>query len=192
MFKENIRQQTPLGLAAKKVLDEGQLVSDGLVNDMVAERLTRPDTKRGYVLDGFPRTLPQAAWLDNYLDGRAGTLPVVAISISVSYEQLLCRITGRFTCPVCKSIYNVFLNRPRIAGHCDLEGAVLERRSDDSEAVFRDRMKVFHDQTEPVISHYRGLGRFREVDGEQSVAEVTAKIKAVLHQLRLGVASQPA
>jgi adenylate kinase len=184
LFRENIRQQTPIGVQAKGLLDRGELVSDDVVNQMVAERLTHPDTHRGYLLDGFPRTLPQATWLDALLNGQQGTLPVVAVSILVPYEQLKLRITGRYTCPVCKSIYNIHSNPPRVAGHCDLDNAVLEQRSDDSEEVFADRMKTFDELTAPVIAHYRELGRFKEVDGEASVAEVTAKIIAALHYLR--------
>jgi len=184
LFRENIRLETALGLETKQVLAEGQLVSDDLVNKMVADRLTRPDTKRGYILDGFPRTLPQAAWLDEHLENVEDSLPVVAISICVHAEKLLSRVTGRFTCPVCKSIYNIYSNPPRMAGICDIEGAALEQRSDDSEAVFVDRLKTFDELTGPVIEHYRNQGRFVEIDGDRHVADVTAVIRSALHQLR--------
>ena len=188
LLRANRRNHTPLGLEAEKVMSLGQLASDDLVNQMVAERLAQPDTARGYILDGFPRTLNQAAWVDSHLnmasDPAKTPLPVVAVSIEVGYNQLLCRITGRRICPVCKSIYNVFSNPPKSAGLCDVEGAVLEQRTDDTEAVFAERMKTFHAQTAPVVEHYRGLGRFEAVNGDQPVETVTAGILAALARLR--------
>jgi adenylate kinase len=161
-------------------------VPDDLVNRMVADRLAQPDAAHGYVLDGFPRTLNQAEWLDEHLAGRSeSALPVVAISIKVPQQVLLERITGRLTCPVCGTIYNVYSEPPRVAGHCNLEGAVLTHRSDDTEPVFHERMKAFEDKTAAVIEYYRLHGnRFAEVDGNRSVDEVTASIRATLHRLR--------
>lgn len=192
LLRDHRARRTKLGLLAEELMSQGQLVPDPLVNEMVADRLTQPDTSRGYILDGFPRTLPQATWLDAHLSelGAAGkssgaaVLPVVAVSITVAYDQLLHRITGRRTCPVCKSIYNTFSNPPRVAGICDIEGAQLVQRSDDTEEVFAERMRTFHLQTAPVIEHYRALGRFEEVDGDQAVESVTAAITVALSRLR--------
>jgi adenylate kinase len=185
ILRSNIAKGTKLGKAAKDLVDAGQLVSDDLVNQMVADRLARPDTQSGYILDGFPRTLNQAIWVDQHLAGADAKLPIVAIHITVSYDELLHRITGRRTCPVCKSIYNIYSNPPQVAGKCDNEGADLLQRPDDTEPVFVERMKTFEAQTAPVIEHYRAQGRFRQVNGDQPVESVTSAITAALRQLRL-------
>jgi adenylate kinase len=167
---------------------DGKLVSDALVNDMVAARLEEPDTVRGYILDGFPRTLVQADWLDAYLaSGNTSSgdrLPVVAVSLRVDEQQLLLRITGRRSCPVCKRIYNVHLKPPAADTVCDFDQTVLEQRVDDTEAVFAERMRAYAEQTAPVLEHYRGLGRFAEVDGDAPVDLVTERILAAVERLR--------
>ena len=112
-------QGTELGKMADAIMNEGKLVPDSLVNQMVAVRLGEPDTVRGFILDGFPRTLAQADWLDGWLASQPQMLPVVAVSIQVDYTHLLQRITGRRTCPVCGTIYNVFLKPPKVSGFCD-------------------------------------------------------------------------
>ncbi len=184
LFRANISQGTPLGVFAKDLLDQGQLVPDDLVNKMVAERLKQPDVTRGYVLDGFPRTLNQATWLDAQLASEPNALPVIAISIVVDYEQLLHRVTGRRISPAGR-IYNVYTNPPVVPGICDVDGSKLVQRPDDSEEVFEERMKTFAAVTAPVIDHYRGLGRFEEIDGDHKVELVTADIETALRRLRL-------
>jgi adenylate kinase len=183
ILRANISEGTELGIAAKALVDQGTLVSDDLVNQMVADRLKQPDTRRGFILDGFPRTLNQATWLDSQLSADATTLPVVAISIVVDYEQLLHRITGRRISPAGR-IYNIYSNPPKVAGICDVDEATLVQRPDDSDAVFTERMKTFEAQTAPVIEHYRGQGRFEEIDGDRSVEQVTAEIASALKRLR--------
>jgi adenylate kinase len=183
LLRAHRRNQTPLGMMAEEIMAKGQLVSDDLVNQMVAARLTEPDTARGYILDGFPRTLNQAEWLDGHLTGSA--LPVVAISIAVPERKLLERITGRLTCPVCGTIYNIYSEPPKAAGVCDREGATLTHRADDTEEVFRERMKTFEQQTAPVIEYYRSHGnRFAEVNGDQAVDVIIQSIRAALFKLR--------
>lgn len=184
LLRANVSQGTALGMLAKSVLDKGELVSDELVNDMVAERLKAPDTVPGYILDGFPRTLGQADWLDGHLAAIGNKLPVIAVSIQVGYNQLLRRITGRRSCPVCKSIYNIYLQPPRVDELCDLDGTPLVRRSDDTEEVFERRMREYESQTAPVVEHYRALGRFEVVDGEQPVSAVTAEVMKAVVRLR--------
>jgi adenylate kinase len=151
---------------------------------MVAFRLLEPDTARGYILDGFPRTLPQANWLDGRLAVRTEGLPVVAVSLHVDYNQLLRRITGRRNCPVCQTIYNIYSNPPQRAGFCDIEGAALAQRADDTEKVFAERMRAYAEQTEPVIEHYRELGRFAEVAADGQIAAIAARIVAAVNGLR--------
>jgi adenylate kinase len=184
LLRANVSQGTALGKLAKSVLDKGELVSDELVNDMVAERLKAADTVSGYILDGFPRTLGQADWLDGHLSATGNKLPVIAVSIQVGYNQLLRRITGRRSCPVCKSIYNIYLQPPRVDELCDLDGTPLVRRSDDTEEVFERRMREYESQTAPVVEHYRALGRFEVVDGEQPVSAVTAEVMKAVVRLR--------
>ena len=183
ILRANISKGTTLGKLAKALVDQGKLVSDDLVNQMVADRLCQPDTRRGYILDGFPRTLNQATWLDSQLSTARSTLPVVAISIVVDYEQLLHRITGRRICPSGHD-YSIYTKPPKVPGICDVDGSSLIQRPDDSEAVFVERMKTFKSQTAPVIEHYRKQGRFEEIDGDQPVEQVTAAIEGALKRLR--------
>ena len=177
---------TELGRQVNEIMKRGDLVTDALVNQMVEARLAQPDTGRGFMLDGFPRTLPQADWLDGMLARQTGAagLPVVAVRIQVDYTQLLRRITGRRNCPVCQTIYNIYLNPPKVPGVCDIEGASLVQRSDDTELVFEGRMRTYESLTAPVIEHYRALSRFVEVNGDQPVAEVAASIVSSVERLR--------
>jgi len=188
LLREHRKNHTELGMMADELMTKGLLVPDDLVNQMVATRLAEPDTKRGYILDGFPRTLNQAEWLDGELAG--SILPVVAVSIVVPEQVLLERITGRLICPVCGTIYNKYSEPPKQAGICDCEGAELVQRADDTEPVFRERMKSFEAKTAAVIEYYRQHGsRFAEVDGNLSVDEVTRSILATLSDLRHETAS---
>ena len=184
LLRANVAQGTELGRTAKEIMGRGGLVPDSLVNEMVAVRLTQPDTANGYILDGFPRTLVQAAWLDERLAARAVGLPVVAVSIHVDYNQLLRRITGRRNCPVCQSIYNVYFKLPQRDGFCDADGATLVQRADDTEKVFAERMRAYTALTAPVVEHYRASGRFAEVDGDQPIEVVMAGIAAAVERLR--------
>jgi adenylate kinase len=184
LLRYHKKQGTPLGLVAKDLMARGELVPDNLVNEMVADRLQQPDTAMGFILDGFPRTLNQAGWLDGRLAGQPQCLPVVAVSIRVDYNELLRRITGRRNCPVCGSIYNIYVKPPKIDGLCDVEGAVLVQRADDTEQAFGERMRVYSAQTAPVVDHYRALGRFVEVNGDRPVDVVSAGIVAAVERLR--------
>jgi len=189
LLRYNRDRGTELGLKAKALMEAGKLVPDELVNAMVAERLKEPDTANGYILDGFPRTLGQAKWLDGHIgagaDPKSGAaLPVIAVSIQVGYNELLRRITGRRICPVCGTIYNIYLQPPKVDGKCDLDGTPLVRRSDDTEEVFKERMRTYETQTAPVVEHYRALGRFEEVDGSQPVSAVAAGVEAAVERLR--------
>jgi adenylate kinase len=184
LLRANVAKGTPLGKVAKDLMGRGQLVPDSLVDDMVAARLKEPDTANGYILDGFPRTLGQANWLDDRLASEGGGLPVIAVSIQVDYNQLLRRITGRRNCPVCATIYNVYMNPPKRDGFCDIEGAALVQRADDTEQVFKERMRAYVGLTAPVIEHYRALGRFAEVDGDRPISVIAAGIVAAVERLR--------
>lgn len=184
LLRSNVSRATELGLEARQIMERGELVPDGLVNQMVAARLAEPDCTRGYILDGFPRTLGQAEWLDSYLAAIPEALPVVAIKLKVDYTRLVRRITGRRNCPTCGSIYNIYLQPPKVDELCDLDGTPLARRSDDSEEVLAERIRTYETQTAPVVAHYRALNRVIEVDGEQPVAEVTAAILGAVKRFR--------
>src|ERR1700730_13705866 len=183
ILRANITKGTPLGKQAKALVDQGKLVSDDLVNRMVADRLSQPEPRRGFLLAGYPRTLNQAPWLDAHLAADPTVLPVVAISIVVGYDHLLRRITGRRISPSGR-IYNTYSNPPAVSGICDEDGTPLVQRPDDSEAVFVERMKTFESQTAPVIEHYRKQGRYDEINGDQPVEQVTAAIEGALKRLR--------
>jgi adenylate kinase len=184
LLRGNVASGSDLGKQAKQLMDAGKLVPDDLVNEMVGQRLAEPDTRRGYILDGYPRTLAQAEWLDKALASKVGQLPLVAVSIRVAYTQLLRRITGRCICPVCGSIYNTYLQPPKRDSVCDLDGARLQRRDDDSEAVFHDRMQAYEAQTAPVVQHYAAFGYLADVDGEAAPHAVTTQVQAAVRKLR--------
>ncbi len=184
LLRTNVAAETGLGLKAKAVMNRGELVPDGLVNEMVAVRLAFPDCRRGFILDGFPRTLGQAEWLDTHLAGLTGWLPVVAIRLKVDYTHLVRRVTGRRNCPVCGSIYNVYLQPPKVDELCDLDGTLLLRRSDDTEVVFAERLRTYEEQTAPVVAHYSALHRLEDMDGDQPVPAVTDGILAAVKRLR--------
>jgi adenylate kinase len=182
LLREHVKQGTALGIQVRDLLAKGELVSDHLVCDIVAWRLREPDAQRGFVLDGFPRTQKQAAWLDAFLkfeffdsEKWAAWLPIV-IRIQVDYNKLLLRITGRRTCPIDGTIYNVYSNPPRVDEICDKDGARLVTRDDDREEVIRERLDTYERQTTPVAEYYQRLGRVVMVNGDQAVDAVTAAI----------------
>lgn len=183
LLRQHRRDHTPLGILADDLMSQGKLVPDDLVNQMVAARLQEPDTEHGYILDGFPRTLNQAEWLDRQLV--AYLLPVVAINIVVDDQVLLERITGRLTCPICGTIYNIYTKPPKHDRVCDFDGAALIQRADDTVQVFHERMRAFEQKTSAVIEYYREHGnRFAEVDGDRPIEEVTQSIRGTLLRLR--------
>jgi adenylate kinase len=184
LLRANVAEGTKVGKVAKEIMGRGELVPDSLVDEMVAARLLQPDTARGYILDGFPRTLGQAQWLDARLAAQIESLPVVAVNIQVNYNQLLRRITGRRNCPVCQTIYNVYMHPPKQDGICDIEGAELVQRADDTEEVFKERMRAYEALTAPVVEHYRAQGRFAEVDGDRPIAVIASGIVAAVERLR--------
>lgn len=186
LLREHRKNHTKLGLIADSLMARGEYVPDDLVNDMVADRLTQPDAQAGYILDGYPRTLNQAEWLDAHMAGQgAGALlPVVAIHLTVEPQVLQERITGRRISPT-GNIYNIYTNPPKVEGVCDIDGGPLTQRADDREDVFRERMRVYQSLTAPVIEYYRTHGnRFAEVEGNRPMGEVAEAIRATLHKMR--------
>lgn len=182
LLRDNVALGTDLGVAAKAVMARGELVCDDLVCNMVRQRLLEPDTKPGYVLDGFPRTAAQAGWLDALLDhelfdnSRPTRAWPIVISLDVDYNQLLLRITGRRTCPTDGKIYNVHFQPPRVDEICDIDGAQLVTRNDDRLEVIQPRLTAYQEQTRPVVDYYGRTGRLISVNGDQPVDAVTEQI----------------
>jgi adenylate kinase len=184
LLRDNVARQTVLGTKAKAVMERGDLVSDELVCDMVEDRLKQPDCSRGFILDGFPRTLNQAEWLDRLLtvlsfNGRP--LRPVVIDFAVSYNQLLRRLTGRRSCPTCGRIYNIYFQPPRVPDTCDVDGTRLVQRKDDQEEVIAERLKSYEHQTLPLADYYRMQGRLHSVNADRPVDEVTRDVFALLN-----------
>jgi adenylate kinase len=186
LLRYNVAQGTALGQAAKAVMARGELVSDDLVCEMVRLRLKQPDCKRGYVLDGFPRTAAQAGWLDALLDDQVFDNPrptrawPIVIRLDVDYNQLLLRITGRRSCPTCGRIYNVHFQPALVDEICDLDGSKLVTRNDDRLEVIQPRLAAYQEQTFPVAEYYQRTGRLISVNGDLPMAEVTAQIFRIL------------
>jgi adenylate kinase len=186
LLRQHVAQGTELGLAAKSVMARGELVSDDVVCNMVRQRLSDPDCKRGYILDGFPRTAAQAGWLDALLDDKlfdnsrpTRAWPIV-ISMDVDYNQLLLRITGRRSCPTCGRIYNVHFQPPRVDELCDFDATKLVTRNDDRLEVIQPRLKAYQEQTRPVAEYYRRTGRLISVNGDLPIDDVSEQIFRIL------------
>jgi adenylate kinase len=183
LLRESVTQGTELGSIAKAVMARGELVSDDLVCNMVRERLLQPDCKRGYILDGFPRTAAQAGWLDALLEHdnpRATRAWPIVVQLEVDYNQLLLRITGRRSCPTDGRIYNVHFQPPRVDETCDVDGAKLVTRNDDRLEVIQPRLTTYQEQTRPVADYYQRTGRLVIVNGEAPMDDVTAHIYRIL------------
>jgi len=179
MLREAVKNQTQLGLEAKKYMDAGQLVPDEVVIGLVKERLGRDDCAQGFMLDGFPRTVPQAEALDKVLAEMGKAIDHV-ISIEVPNEELLKRLTGRRTCRNCGQGYHVIFDPPKQDGVCDKCGGELYQRDDDNEATVANRLKVYEESTKPLIDYYQAKGLLRPIDGVGAIKEIFERIKAVL------------
>ncbi len=175
MFRKAIREGTELGRKAKEFMDAGQLVPDDVTIGIVRERLAEPDCRQGFLLDGFPRTVPQAKALDETLADMGVGLDAV-INIEVSRARLVERLTGRRVCRGCGATYHVVFNPPQQAGTCDQCGRELYQRSDDSVETAENRLEVYHQQTAPLIAYYQDKGLLRQVDGEQPIHQVLMDI----------------
>jgi adenylate kinase len=179
LLRENIRTGTSLGVRANEYMQRGELVPDGLVIDMVTARLKAPDVARGVILDGFPRTLEQAQALDAYLAAQRKRVDR-ALYIKAPDEILLDRLSGRWICRNCQASYHEKFNPPRVAGVCDLCGGELYQRNDDRRDVMENRLRVYFDQTMPVIQYYQSNGMLIEVDGAQEIEKVAADLLAAV------------
>ncbi len=176
IFRANLKAGTPLGQKVKKYMDEGLLVPDELTVDLVMDRLQQDDCRAGYILDGFPRTLVQAAALD------ARVAIDAAVDIAVQDEAIVTRMAGRRVCPSCGEPYHTLSKKPVKEGICDRCGSELITRADDEPTTVLKRLQVYHSQTAPLIDYYRESGKLLSVDGMQPVADVTKEIVARLEE----------
>jgi adenylate kinase len=181
MFREHVSRGTPLGLRAKPIMERGELVPDDLVLSMVEDRISRPDCGDGFILDGFPRTLPQAEKLDEILRRRFKTEPLV-VHFVVDKNQLMRRLTGRRVCGIGGEIYNIYDHPPKVPGRCDRDGGELIQRPDDREEVIAERLVAYERQTRPLVDYYRQRGVLKDVDGMAAPQAVTKNVLELLAQ----------
>ena len=179
IFRENLKNQTEMGKLAAQYMNKGELVPDDVTIKMIAERLSRPDCKLGALLDGFPRTPAQANALSEMLATLDGAVRAVPY-IKVAEEELIDRLTGRWTCKANGHIYHERFNPPVKAGVCDLDGSELYQREDDKAETVTRRIRVYLEQTEPLIAYYRERSLLFEVDGTKAIEQVTTDLLAIL------------
>ena len=179
IFRANIKEGTELGKKAKTYMDQGLLVPDELVVDLVVDRLSQADCKKGYVLDGFPRTIPQAESLDAAL-AKIGEKMEYAIDVDVPDENIINRMGGRRACVGCGATYHVEFNPAKVEGICDVCGEKLILRDDDKPETVQKRLRVYHEQTQPLIDYYTKAGILKEVDGTVDMEDVFRNIVQIL------------
>jgi adenylate kinase len=175
IFRANVSQGTPLGLQAKEYMDRGDLVPDEVTIDMVRNRLLEKDAIEGFLLDGFPRTVPQAETLDDILRETADTKLDVVLELVVDNEEVIRRLSGRRTCRTCNHIWHVDFDPPQVPGVCDIDGGELFQRDDDKPATIENRLEVYDEQTAPLIAYYAGRGVLVGIDATGPVDDVTLR-----------------
>ncbi|MBX6371115.1 MAG: adenylate kinase [Acidothermus sp.] len=183
IFRKNVAEGTPLGREAKRYMDAGDLVPDEVTIGMVRDRLAAEDVRDGFLLDGFPRTVPQAEALDALL-AEMGTSLSVVLELVVDDDEVVRRLSGRRTCSDCGHIWHVTYDPPTLDGVCDLCGGKLFQREDDREETIRHRLEVYYDQTAPLIDYYAARGILEGIDAMGPVEEVTARAVAALRHWR--------
>ncbi len=179
IFRSNIKNETPLGKLAKQYIDSGELVPDEVTVGIVKDRLSEPDCSNGFILDGFPRTIPQAEALDKILS-EIGTKLDIVLNIDIEDDTIIKRLSGRRVCPECNTIYHVRSSENAREGICGNCSAELIQREDDREQTIINRLKTYHIQTEPLISYYKGKNILVEVKGAGQVSDTTAEIYQTL------------
>jgi adenylate kinase len=184
MLRANVKEGTELGKKAKEYMDAGELVPDDLIVAMAAERLQEEDARDGFILDGFPRTVPQAKSLDKQLSQMGRRITAVLL-IDVPDEEVVRRLSGRRVCVKAGHNYHVEFDPPKHEDVCDQDGSELIQRDDDKPEVINNRLRVYHEQTEPLVDYYDEKGVLRRVDGTRGAAEVNDHIRAVIATLRL-------
>ena len=175
MLRENVQNRTPLGKEARKFMMDGQLVPDSIILDMIAKRLDERDCSNGYILDGFPRTIPQAEGLDNLLNGMNQKLDYVVV-MDVPDNLIITRLSNRRSCKECGHVYNLIFEPPTNAGKCNECNKELYLRDDDNPATIQERLTVFHQHTEPVIKYYSNQGITKIIDSKGSIEAIRTEI----------------
>lgn len=176
LLRDNMKRGTPLGAQAKGFMEKGELVPDALVLDMLSARVSAPDCRAGYVLDGFPRTAVQAEALEPRLEGHK----VTVVNLEVADESIVQRAAGRLSCKQCGTVFHRESAPPRKEGTCDACGGELYTRSDDSPGVVRERLRVYREKTAPLVEFYSKRGRLKTIDGEQSPDAVFARLDGLI------------
>jgi adenylate kinase len=178
-----VRDETPLGKSAKEYMDRGDLVPDEVIVGVIAERIDSEEAKDGFILDGFPRTTPQAEALDAKL-AELGREVTTVLQIDVSDDEVVRRLGGRRTCEAEGHVYHVDFNPPKVEGICDIDGSPLMVRDDDKPDVIRKRLATYHEKTEPLVAYYDGHGVLQRVAGEREPAAVTEDLRGILAATR--------
>jgi adenylate kinase len=184
ILRAAVRDETELGREAKGYMDRGDLVPDDVIVGVIAERVDSPEAADGFILDGFPRTLPQAEALDRKME-ELGRELTAAVLFDVSDDEVLRRLGGRRTCVKNGHVFHVEFDPPKNEGICDVCGAPLEIRDDDKPEVIRNRLEQYHSKTEPLVSYYESRGLLKRVDGSMAPDEVGDRIRALLATLRM-------
>jgi adenylate kinase len=184
ILRAAVKEESDLGKEAKEYMDRGDLVPDEVICGVVVERIDRPEARDGFVLDGFPRTIPQAEELAGALDKLGRHLTAVLL-IDAPDEEVIRRLSGRRVCKDKGHVYHLDFDPPKNEGFCDQDGSPLVQRDDDKEETVKHRLKVFHDQTKPLVAHYEKQGLLRRFDGTRAPDEVNGHIRATLATLRL-------
>lgn len=179
MFRAAMKNNTELGKKAKSFMDNGDLVPDEVTNGIVRERLAEDDAKNGFLLDGFPRTVEQAAELENILSDLGTELDAV-VNIEVDKDVLMKRLTGRWICRTCGKTYHEIYNPPKVAGKCDLDGGELYQREDDKKETVENRLNVNMKQTKPLLDFYSEKGKLHSINGEQDINDVFVDVEKIL------------
>ena len=191
LLRAAVKAGSPLGMRAKQAMDAGQLVSDDIVLGMIKERLAESDAQNGFILDGFPRNIPQAEALDSMLENEGKPLQA-GLLIDVEFSILMQRLTGRRTCGSCGQMFNIHTSPPRIEGRCDKCGGGLEHRADDNEETISSRLGVYEAETAPLVDYFRKQGKLRTVRGVGEVDSIFAAIQRVLESLPSGAVAPEA
>jgi len=179
IFRANIKGSTELGLLAKSYMDKGELVPDSVTNDMVADRLTKDDIKNGFLLDGYPRNIDQAKYIDGVLKERGIPLQFV-LEFQLDNSEIVKRLSGRRVCKSCGAIFHIIFEKPKTEGICDKCGGELYQRDDDKESVIQNRLDIYDAQTAPIINYYKNLGLLKTISAAGEVSAISATAIAAL------------
>ena len=184
ILRDAVKRGTPLGLQAKDFMEAGKLVPDEVVIGLVREKLTSPECAPGYILDGFPRTVAQAEALDRMFKETGSSGLDHVVSFDVPNVEIIRRLSGRRSCPACQTVYHIEYDPPRREGRCDKCGEALVQRTDDKPETVEARLKVFDQQTSPLVAYYQKRGLLRRVDATAGIDQVSARLRAVVHPAR--------